>query len=144
MPPLDSTWDTTRQEPLLGTDQHWNKCRHWPGRYHHWRLHWHGVLFWWILFPFKECWWQVWHRHGERYQNDCLVQTDRWGGGSVMVWGGISYHHWTALHVLWQNECHLLPGQHLAKSHHSLLSSAMGYAHISATQCLSTHIQHSI
>ena len=27
------------------------------------------------------------------------VQTDRWGGGSVMVWDGISYHHRTALHV---------------------------------------------
>ena len=25
---------------------------------------------------------------GECYHNDCLVQTDRWGGGSVMVWLG--------------------------------------------------------
>ena len=27
---------------------------------------------------------------GERYHNDCLVQTDRWGGGSVMVWRMLS------------------------------------------------------
>ena len=27
---------------------------------------------------------------GECYHNDCLVQTDRWGGGSVMVWRMLS------------------------------------------------------
>ena len=29
---------------------------------------------------------QVRQRCGDLYHNDCLVQTDRWGGGSVMVW----------------------------------------------------------
>ena len=23
---------------------------------------------------------------GERHRNECLIQTDRWGGGSVMAW----------------------------------------------------------
>ena len=27
---------------------------------------------------------------GECYHNDCLVQTDRWGRGSVMVWRMLS------------------------------------------------------
>ena len=30
---------------------------------------------------------RVWRRAGERYQDAAIVQHDRWGGGSVMVWG---------------------------------------------------------
>lgn len=32
-------------------------------------------------------------RHGERYCNDCVVQRDSWGEGSVMFRAAISYHH---------------------------------------------------
>ena len=30
-------------------------------------------------------------RRGERYADACVLQRDRFGGGSVMVWGGISH-----------------------------------------------------
>ena len=40
---------------------------------------------------------RVWRRRGERYADSCIQETDRWGGGSVMVWGGISFNHKTPL-----------------------------------------------
>ena len=33
----------------------------------------------------------VWRRSGERYVACCIQEVDRWGGGSVMVWAGVSY-----------------------------------------------------
>ena len=36
---------------------------------------------------------KVWRRCGERFQDCCVKQESHWGGGSVMVWGGISWHH---------------------------------------------------
>ena len=32
---------------------------------------------------------RVFRRKGERFADNCLIQRDRFGGGSVMVWGGI-------------------------------------------------------
>lgn len=32
---------------------------------------------------------RVYRRRGERFANACIVERDRYGGGSVMVWGGI-------------------------------------------------------
>ena len=32
---------------------------------------------------------RVWRRRGERFAN-CCVQHDRWGGGSVLVWAGLT------------------------------------------------------
>jgi transposase len=43
---------------------------------------------------------RVWRRRGERYANACVRESDRWGGGSVMVWGGITTHFRTDLVVL--------------------------------------------
>lgn len=34
---------------------------------------------------------RVWRRTGERHHRNCILERDRFGGGSVMVWGGI--HH---------------------------------------------------
>ena len=34
---------------------------------------------------------RVYRRRGERFADGCVVERDRFGGGSVMVWGGISY-----------------------------------------------------
>ena len=42
---------------------------------------------------------RVWRRVGERYAQCCVNEIDRWGGGGLMVWGGISYHSRTQLHV---------------------------------------------
>jgi len=34
----------------------------------------------------------VYRRRGERYADACVVKTDQCGGGSVMIWAGISFH----------------------------------------------------
>ena len=36
---------------------------------------------------------KVWRRLGERYANCCVREPSRWGGGSVMVCGGISWRY---------------------------------------------------
>ena len=38
---------------------------------------------------------KVWRRQGERYADCCVREYSRWGGGSVMVWGGISWRYRT-------------------------------------------------
>ena len=43
---------------------------------------------------------RVWRRRGERFADACVIQQDRWGGGSVMVWGGIHQRGRTNLIVL--------------------------------------------
>ena len=43
---------------------------------------------------------RTWRRVGERYQPDNIVEHDRFGGGSVMVWGGLSLDGHTDLQVL--------------------------------------------
>ena len=43
---------------------------------------------------------RVWRRNGEIYTECCVKQRDRWGGGSVLVWGGITADNRTQLHVL--------------------------------------------
>lgn len=42
----------------------------------------------------------VWRRRGERFHDCCVKQVSRWGGGSVMIWGGISWRHKTPLTVV--------------------------------------------
>lgn len=41
---------------------------------------------------------RVWRRVGERFIDATVLQHNRHGGGSVMVWGGFSLHHRTPLH----------------------------------------------
>uniref|UniRef100_A0A673ZYU8 Transposase Tc1-like domain-containing protein n=1 Tax=Salmo trutta TaxID=8032 RepID=A0A673ZYU8_SALTR len=43
---------------------------------------------------------RVWRRRGERSAACNILQHDQFGGGSLMVWGGISFGGRTALHVL--------------------------------------------
>ena len=43
---------------------------------------------------------KVRRRRGERFQNCCVKQMSRWGGGSVMVWGGISWRDKTQLIIV--------------------------------------------
>lgn len=40
---------------------------------------------------------RVWRRRGERFDPENVVERDRYGGGSVMIWGGISYQGKTEL-----------------------------------------------
>ena len=43
---------------------------------------------------------RVWRMPGERYADCCVTEHDRFGGGSVMVWAGISIDGKTDLHVI--------------------------------------------
>ena len=43
---------------------------------------------------------RVWRQKKERFKNCCVAEHDRFGGGSVMVWGGISYDGSTDLYVI--------------------------------------------
>ena len=40
---------------------------------------------------------RVYRRNGERYRDNCFVEHDRFRGGALMVWAGISYGHRTPL-----------------------------------------------
>lgn len=43
---------------------------------------------------------RVWRRAGERYADACVQEHDRYGGRSLMVWGGIHLHGRTPLHLV--------------------------------------------
>ena len=42
---------------------------------------------------------KVWREPGERYHDSKISEHDRYGGGSIVVWGGISWQGKTDLHV---------------------------------------------
>ncbi|KAI4898879.1 hypothetical protein NFI96_008975 [Prochilodus magdalenae] len=69
-----------------------------------WQIrHWHPVLFTdESRFTLSTCDGRdrVWRRRGERSAACSILQHDRFGSGSVMVWGGISLEGRTAPHVL--------------------------------------------
>ena len=44
---------------------------------------------------------RIWRRVGERYTDPARIAYDRYGGGCVMVWGGITRTGQTDLHM-WQ------------------------------------------
>ena len=46
---------------------------------------------------------QVFRRRGERFADNCLIERDRFGGGSVMVWSGIMGRRKTNLIVVQGN-----------------------------------------
>ena len=52
---------------------------------------------------FHDCRVRVWRRPGERYQPPAMIPHDRYGGGSVMVWGGITMTGRTDLHICQMN-----------------------------------------
>lgn len=43
---------------------------------------------------------RVWRRPGERFSDVCIQERDRYGGGSLMVWGGIHTHGRTPLYLV--------------------------------------------
>ena len=76
----------------------------WCTLYQRWRRQqWNGVLFTdesRFCFDMVDGRKRVWRRRCERYADCCVRQAMRWGGGSVMAWGGISWRHRTPLVVL--------------------------------------------
>ena len=43
---------------------------------------------------------RVYRRRGERFRDACVVENELFGGGSVMIWGGISPQHKTDVRVI--------------------------------------------
>jgi hypothetical protein len=43
---------------------------------------------------------RVYRRRGERFSDACVLETDRFGGGSIMIWCGISHVERTDLKVI--------------------------------------------
>uniref|UniRef100_A0A8C7T9Q2 Transposase Tc1-like domain-containing protein n=1 Tax=Oncorhynchus mykiss TaxID=8022 RepID=A0A8C7T9Q2_ONCMY len=95
------------RRPQVGvvlTAQHRAGCLAFAREHQDWQIrHWRPVLFTdesrFTLSTCDRCD-RVWRRGGERSAACNILQHDRFGGGSVMVWGGISLGGCTALHVL--------------------------------------------
>uniref|UniRef100_A0A8K9XZR7 Transposase Tc1-like domain-containing protein n=1 Tax=Oncorhynchus mykiss TaxID=8022 RepID=A0A8K9XZR7_ONCMY len=95
------------RRPQVGvvlTAQHHAGCLAFAREHQDWQIrHWRTVLFTdESRFTLSTCDRRdrVWRRCGERSAACNILQHDRFGGGSVMVWGGISLGGRTALHVL--------------------------------------------
>ena len=43
---------------------------------------------------------RIYRRRRERFADGCVKETDRFGGGGVMVWGGISHFGKTNLQIV--------------------------------------------
>ena len=75
-------------------------CRH----HQHWnRQQWSRILFTdesRFTVSFNDGRRRVWRRPGERFTDATIREVDRYGGGSVMVWGGFHLHGRTPLHVI--------------------------------------------
>ena len=79
----------------------------WASRHQRWRLaDWKTILFSdesRFCLKFSDGRIRVWRRKGERYDDRCvIIPCDRFGGGSLMVWGGVHYDGKTNLVVLRQ------------------------------------------
>ncbi|VDI18461.1 Hypothetical predicted protein [Mytilus galloprovincialis] len=47
---------------------------------------------------------RVYRRRNERFSDACVQETDRFGGGGIMVWGGITYQERTELKIIVSNQ----------------------------------------
>uniref|UniRef100_A0A8C7GGU9 Tc1-like transposase DDE domain-containing protein n=1 Tax=Oncorhynchus kisutch TaxID=8019 RepID=A0A8C7GGU9_ONCKI len=87
------------------TRHHWPQHRPWAQTHRRWtRQDWQKVIF---TDESRLCLTRgdgrirVYRRRHERYTEACTLELDRFGWGrSVMVWGGVSQHHWTELDVI--------------------------------------------
>ena len=88
--------------PLL--PRHRTARRHWCTLHLRWqRVQWGRVMFTddsRFSIQFNDGRVRVYIRPGERFADVNVRQRHRFGGGSVMVWGGISIHHRTPLYVV--------------------------------------------
>ena len=82
--------------PYVGqvlTARHWAARLQWAQRHFRWgRQQWDPVLFsdeYRFNHSHHDGVIRVIRRRGERFADNCLIERDRFGGGSVMVWGGI-------------------------------------------------------
>lgn len=95
------------RRPYVGpqlTPQHRQRRLQWAQQHLRWtRRDWRGVVFsdesrFSVSQPDGRI--RVWRRRGERYRDDCVIQHNRGGGGSLMVWGAITEAERTPLVVI--------------------------------------------
>jgi transposase len=89
------------KKPRLTENQRVSR-RAWYTQHERWtRVHWTNVLFTdesrFCLDP-RDGRIRVWRRPGQRFADNAVEEQTPYGGGSVMVWGGISRHHKTPLY----------------------------------------------
>ena len=60
---------------------------------------------------------RIYRRRNEGYRNNCLIESNRQGGGSVMIWGGISQNPMCP--YSWKFECCKIPERNSESSVHS-------------------------
>lgn len=86
------------------TDRHKTSRRNWARHHLRFRVQdWSRVLFSdesRFSLKFADGRTRVWRRRGERFAGCCVTEVDRFGGGSVMVWGGICGGNRTRLVVV--------------------------------------------
>jgi len=74
---------------------------HWVAAHARWRnRQWDNVLFsdeTKVMVDSSDKRQHIYRRNGERFQDACVREVDRWGRASVMIWAGISYHGKTDL-----------------------------------------------
>ena len=76
----------------------------WARARRRWRLHaWQHILFSdesRFSLRFIDGRYRVYRRRGERFTDQCVYESDRFGGGSVMVWAGICHDDRTRLKIV--------------------------------------------
>ena len=76
----------------------------WARARHRWRLHaWQDILFSdksRFSLRFTDGRYRVYRRRGELFTDQCVYESDRFRGGSVMVWAGIFYDGRTQLKIV--------------------------------------------
>lgn len=89
--------------PML-TRGHRRARLEWARARRRWRLHtWRNIIFSdesRFSLRFSDGRMRVYRRRGERYADSCVQEIDRFGGGSVMVWGGICHNGRTELKII--------------------------------------------
>ena len=84
--------------------EHRRNCLQWATEHQNWdQRQWRSVLFSdesRFCVDFHDGRRLVWRAKGERYADCCISEHDRFGGGSVMIWAGISVDYKTDLHII--------------------------------------------
>lgn len=96
----------TARRPYVGpnlTQRHRQQRLQWAQEHVRWtRLQWNAVLFTdesRFSISFADGRVRIWRRCGERFADCCVREHNRFGGGSIHVWGGFSFHYRLPLHV---------------------------------------------
>ena len=104
-----------------------------------WRLHtWQHILFSdesRFLLRLSDGRYRVYRRRGERFTDQCVYETDRFGGGKVMVWAGI-YHDGSAQPKIVQGTFNAVNYRRYSWYYRSVLSAtAKLWSRLSTWQC---------